>query len=417
MSNFFDKVSNRFKLGKHYRMERFGISFVSLFALLMVCVIVCFTTSVKKQQSDLKSVAMYTTRFQTSRTRISGTVDGIYKSEDGKSCMVLLKFDDITQISTDAANYQMFLTSANVQGNPFDLQYAPSGSIYMFGSSGYMGIYLYSSTGFEPQILDLVVRCNSELVSVQNASSVGNDASFSKYDQFRIYFNPGAASVTTAACLGKPNFELFDVYEELICRKQEMRLQSILQADLETLRVNLNAISEYENRLGLINIDGLNIIVPERPDGILGDSIEVRDDGQLIYHCVERTPRGVNFNWWDGSIQNGYLDKVVPEGMTYINWLAILNKEPRRFDLSNMKWYLSDGSAWADYESVNDTIGPAKDINNTISLLTEAYRTYYSTKSDYQSSHLRDLLALEFEARNVATNYTINTSENVLRLY
>lgn len=411
------KFVNKLKLGKHYRMERFGVEFVSLIILLIVCASVCFVTSVNKSRTALVTNAIYTTKFTTSRTQASGTVEGVYKSGDEKGCMVILHFDDITKVSTDAANYQMFLTSADVSGNPAVMTYAPSGSIYMFGSSGYMGIYLYSTTGFDAQILDLVVRCNSEIVPAQGASTANKDASFDKYDQFRVYFNPGGLDATIAACLNDNDFTLFDIYEELICRSKEQTIRNALNTDLEKLRVDLNAISEYENRLANINIDGASIVVPDRPEYIAGDSIEKREDGQLIYHCEQVVGRGVNYDWWDGSIQNGYLQDVIPDGMTYVSWLTALNKESSSFSVSDIKWYLTDGTLWNDYNSANGSIGPAKDINNTINSLLSAYQTYYNDKRTYQTNDLRNLLNLELEARNVEMNYTINSSESVLRLY
>lgn len=417
MSGKFDKVTNALRLGKHYRIERFGISFIVLSLALIMCVSVCLMTSIEKKNVTLATQSLYTTSFSTSRTNVRGSVQGVYRSEDGKGCMVILQFDDIAKVSTNAANYQMFLTSAYLSGNPFDLLYRPSGSIYMFGSSGYMGIYLYSESGFEPQILDLVIRCNAELVSVQASSTVSEDASFDKFDQFRLYFNPGATNAKVVSCLNGNDFTLFDIYEELICRENEKNIRAILQEDLEAMRVSLNAISEYESRLGNISIDGANMIIPERPVGVLGDYIETREDGQLIYHCEVRAPRGVDFAWWDGSIQEGYLDDIIPDGQSYMSWLNTLNKEQGRFNVGSVSWYLSDGSAWADYEGIDDAIGPAKDMNNTISLLLTAYSNYHNIKSKYQQDHLRDLLALEMEARNVETNYTINASDAVLRLY
>lgn len=413
----FENIANKLKLGKHYKIERFGVMFVSLFLLLVCCVGVCLRADMVRNNEVRAAQAVYTTEFATSRTGVSGKVIDVYKSEDGKGCMVLLKFDDITKVSTDAKNYQMFLTSAFVSGNPLYMSYAPSGSIYMFGSSGYMGIYLYSATGFGTEILDLVVRCNSELVPVQGANAVGDDASFAKYDQFRVYFNPSGTNAAVVSCLNDNDFTLFEVYEELICREREQSIRLTLQTDLKQLYADLNLIAEYENRFGLIGIDGATMVVPERPVGILGDSVTIDENGKYIYHCEQVVPRGVNFDWEAGSIKDGYSDSVIPEGMSYTSWISQLNKETGNVRLPKADdWFLSDGTAWVDYNT-QDTIGPVKDMNTTISLLTNAYKSYYEHKKDYQIDHLRSLLLLELEARNVESYYTINTSEDVLIIY
>ena len=413
----FESISNKLKLGKHYKMERFGVLFVTLFLLLSFSVGVCLRADIVRKNEIRVSKAMYTTNFATSRTGVTGSVEGVYKSEDGKGCMVLLKFADITKVSTDAKNYQMFLTSAFVSGNPLYMSYAPSGSIYMFGSSGYMGIYLYSESGFGTEILDLVVRCNSELVPVTGASSVGKDASFAKFDQFQVYFNPSGTNATVVSCLNGNDFTLFDVYEELICREREQAIRDTLQSDLKQLYADLALISEYENRMSLISIDGATMVVPERPIGVLGDTVTIDENGKYVYHCEQIVPRGVNYDWEAGSIRDGYLDSIIPEGMTYTSWMSQLNKHTGNIKLPKAEqWFLTDGTMWVDYNT-QDTIGPVKDMNTTISLLTNAYKSYYSHKKDYQVDHLRSLLLLELEARNVESYYTINASDDVLRIY
>lgn len=417
MGSFKDKMSNSFLFGKHRRLERFGVLFMVLVLCMGALAGVCYYHDYVDTHEALSATAMYTTTFTTSRTDINGTVTGIYRSEDGKGCMVMLHFDNIASISTDANNYQLFLTVADVAGNPLTLSCSPSGSVYMFGSSGYMGVYLYSEAGFGMEILDLVVRCNAEIVSAQNAGTVSTDASFDKFDQFRVYFNPAASDATVVSCLNDNDFTLFEVYEELVCREQETALRETLQADLERLKVDLAAITEYENRLVSISLDGASIILQDRPEYIIGDSVETDDNGNLIYVCEKVVPRGVNFDWYNGSVADGYLRNVVPEGSTYTSWITALNKETGSLQLPKAaSWYLTDGTAWVDYGSY-DTVGAAADINNTITLLTNAYQTYFTDKQTYQTMHLRELLSLELEAQSVAANYTINASENVLRLY
>lgn len=420
MGSFMDKMSNSF-FGKHYRIERFGVMVISILLLMFVLGGVCLRTSMIKNKNTRAAQAIYTTAFATSRTGVTGTVVDIYKSEDGKGCMVMLKFDNISRVSADANNYQLFLTaasSAEIPGNPRHMTSAPSGSIYMFGLTGYMGVYLYSETGFGDEVLDLVIRCNSELVPVQKASTVSEDASFDKFDQLRIYFNPSGTDATVASCLNDNNFTLFNVYAELICKTREREIHDLLDTDLANMYANLEAIKEYENRLNMLTtVDGYHVVALDRPEYIKGDAIEKDENGDYVYTCEMTAPRGLNFEWRNGSVIDGYLSALLPEGMSYSKWLSNLNKQEGRLVVpKSTDWYLSDGTSWADYGAY-DMTGSAADINATITALTTEYQNYFTNKQLYQVTHLRSLIDLESEARSVEMNYTINTSEDVLRLY
>ena len=196
--NFFSNMTSR-----HKRMETFAVSFGILIFGILVVTIVSFGMFIQQQNNTLSSKAIYTTDFSTSKTNIPGTVVGVYASEDRTKAFILMKFDDVKSISTNANNYQVFMTGINGQKRRETLKSSPAGSVYVFGNSGYMGIYLVNNEGFPTQILDIVVRANAELVKKSdNVSSENtNDESFSNYDQFRIYANPGATDATVLKCL------------------------------------------------------------------------------------------------------------------------------------------------------------------------------------------------------------------------
>lgn len=412
-------MGNFFKNGKHYRIERFGIMFVSLFLVLCVSVGVCLRADMTYGEEQKKSQVIYTTSFRTSRTGVTGKVDGIFKSTDGKSCMVLLKFDDITKVSIDAKNYQMFLTTADVKGNAKKMSYRPSGSIYMFGSTGYMGIYLYSTSGFaENEILELTMRCNAELVPVSSAGTVTEDASFAKYDQFQVYFNPAGTSIAKVECFDNMNFTMSDVYEELICRSQETAIREQLNADLAQMQADLNLIEEQESRFGITKVGGMEVVPPARPEYVGSDFIETDEDGSYIFVCEDVVPRGIDFDWFHGSVKEGYISGLVPEDMTYAKWIAQVNKEQGSFkNHSASNFVLSDGTPWLEYAAEDSDEGTNQKINTIISSLIQSYSTYFSHKQDYQTNHLKKLLTLELEAKNVETDHTINSNDDVLVLW
>lgn len=395
-------------------MERFGVLF------FLLCLSMCVTMTcifIKKKEDDKKTLSnnvMYTTKFTTSLTNQSGTVENIFKNKDNTKVFILLKFDDISKVSTDAANYQMFLTGTSLNLTQTTLKCNPSSCIYMFGSTGYMGIYLVESRGFEPQILDLVVRCNSELVT--NESSRTNteaeiDASFSKHDQFRIYFNPGGTNAIQTEVLDTEVMNASDIYEELVSREKETKIRETLQQDLKTMQTNLTAIQDYT---ALLERDGL--VVPEMPALIKGDVVEEDENGILRLTTDTVIAKGFHFNWQDGSIREGYLDDLC-DGLSYAQFFVAKNQEVNGvpFSTSKLEWYYQDGSLFDG--SIASDVNTVATINNEITWLTTAWNTYYQNKSTYQCTHLKSLLTLEMDTRNVDTNCTINASDDVLTLY
>ena len=248
-------LMEKLKLGPHYRMERFSLLFCVMIVGIFITTGLCFAAHVQSQNTTLDEQAIYSTEFETSKTGVSGKVVDVYSSKDKTKTLLLLKFDDTKVVSTNADNYQMFLTGASVEQNKQTLDGVPSGSIYMFGNTGYMGVYLVNKDGFGPQILDLVVRCNSELQtkSSENAEATGKeveDKSFADYDQFRVYFNPGAAKAKHLDCLdGTKAPSITNFYNEAVITPQEDAIHKQLETQVNDMRVSLNQIQESEKRL------------------------------------------------------------------------------------------------------------------------------------------------------------------------
>ena len=188
--------------GQHYTIQRFGllIGFVSM--ILLLCVGSGVYSQYKYDANRLTTVASYTKEFKMSRTESAGEVVNVFSNQNRTKAFVLLKFKDITQVSANANDYQMFLGVKKVSGNKSGWSYKPAGSIYVFGTTGYVGIYLTNEAGFESQVLELTLRGNSEIVPVtaKVVEETGQE-SFAKYDQARFNINPGATSVQTLDAL------------------------------------------------------------------------------------------------------------------------------------------------------------------------------------------------------------------------
>lgn len=417
-------LMEKLKLGPHYRMERFSLMFGLLMVSLLVVTGMCFVAHVQTQNNTIGEQAIYSTEFQTSRTGVSGKVVNVYSSEDRTKAFLLLQFDDTSMMSTNANNYQMFLTGASVEQNKQTLDGIPSGSVYMFGNTGYMGVYLVNKDGFGPQILDLVVRCNSELQTQesQDVDKEVEDKSFVDHDQFRVYFNPGASKAEHLACLDSNKApSVSDFYNEAVIVPQEEKLHETLTKQVDQLRVDLNKIDEYAER-----VENAGINLPATPDIIAGDKVVTNEDGTYTYKPATVVPGGYDLDWQNHSVVDGFLDDLIAEtdtpNMTVDQFFAMMAREANgdatgnQLDTNRIEWTLNDGTALSSLSGGSSASRYTK-YTEMCNDLTSAWRTYYNAKVTYQRDTLGSLLDLEVDKDSVLTGSSINTSENVLQCY
>lgn len=416
-------LMEKLKLGPHYRMERFSLLFCVMVVGILVTTVSCFVAHVQTQNTTLGEQAIYSTEFETSKTGVSGKVIDVYSSEDKAKTLLLLKFDDTKVVSTNADNYQMFLTGASVEQNKQTLDGIPSGSIYMFGNTGYMGIYLVNKDGFGPQILDLVVRCNSELQTnaSEDVDEEVEDKSFVNYDQFRVYFNLGASKAKHLDCLdGSKAPSIKDFYNEAVITPQEDEIHAQLETQVNNMRVSLNQIHEYEERL---KTEG--VTVPAEPSVIAGDKVIPNDDGSYTYKPATVLPGGYDLDWQHTSVADGFIkgliEKTDSPNMTVDQYFAMMTREANadasgnKLDTNNIEWQLNDGTLISSLSG-----GKSSRYTKYMEMcndLTNAWHTYYNQKVDYQREMLGSLLDLEVSKDSILTSSSVNTSENVLQCY
>lgn len=428
-----NNILAKLKLDSHHSIERFGLTFL----ILVTCVAIVLTTIIFKYRKDnkqqLTSTVMYTTNFKTSKTGVAGTVENIYCDTKHTKAFLLLKFDQsaIKSISTDAKNYQMFLTGSSLTQEGTRLNINPSGLFYVFGTTGYMGIYLTEASGFENQILNLIVRCNNELVQQQTSDDeevVYYDETFDEYDQFQIFFNPGGKSAPIAEFLDNSNdgITVANIYEELISRPQEMAIRQTLWSDLQKLKTDMDVIAEYERR---VKDDG--IAVKDPVSDIKGDIITDKknvlvaslkyedaktkvDSNTMLYLKPKSVPpKGVNFNWQDKTIAQGYIKDLAGK-LTPAQYLSQLladtTTEVADTEILDTTWYRTDGTEFVVNEILDSDVQTEADIE----ALQEAWNAYETDKTTYMCTDLISLLKLEVQALDSDTNFTINNSDNVL---
>lgn len=408
------KISDRFQwlFGSHYKMERFGVMFSVLclcMALLMGSIV---SRKIKMDRVTLGNEVIYTTTGTMSLSGNTCNLVNIWRDDLGTKCFVLLQFTDPSRIVTDAKQYQVFLTGSNLNSGKEVLQSNPQGIIYMFGNTGYMGIYLVDAAGFPAQIVNMIIRCNSLAVTPMENLPEYPDASSYQYDQMRVYFNPGGSAYNPGAFLNEARMDIYDIYEGTIAAGSEAAIRESLDADLRDMQAALVSASEYERRLSQEH----GISIPEKPVQIRGDEIIVSGDGALSLKTSYVLSGGYDFDWRGGSIQSGYLSSVIPDGYDMASYLS--NQRTRAatntFSTAGLRWYHSDGTL---FDSSNPLgLSSIASINNDIDGLTKAWSDFYAAKLRYQTVDMAALLSTELGVRDAIGNYTQNT-ENVVSIW
>jgi hypothetical protein len=418
--------AKRFKLDSHHAIERFGV-FFGLFAVSGLVITAGSGAAAFQSNQDLVShTALYTTQFTTSKTELKGDVDGVYVNENGNRALVMMHFSNNAQISYDALDYQAFLLGSDSSLNTEPVSTAGvEGEFHVFGSTGYVGVLLDADQPFDRQVLNLTMRANAELSFTEepeaDAEAVG-DQSFSKYDQWRVFFNPGAEEATVIPALDALTFDPARAFYDVVLHEEETTARDALDAKLLEMRTDLAQIEAYTGDLETTKVDGLFLRPPMVPDTIASDEITGESSSQAengestLELSTERTvPGGFDLDWRNGDVYDGYLDDLAPAGMSYSEYLAQKRDEDSDStsqSITNMEWILSDGSDLTkDYQSSDTTMRPLMNVMNNLS---QAYQNYSKHKAEYQSDLTLDLLRLDIDLRDVQSNSTVNVDEKFL---
>ena len=420
--------NRKFKLDSHHAIERFGV-FVCAFALIGLAVMVGSGASAYRAGEDsLSSTALYSTEFTTSKTRLKGSVDGVYTNRSGTRALVMMHFPQGAAISYNAADYRAFLlgSTRNLASEPVSTP-GVNGAFYAFGSTGYVGVLLEADQAFDRQVLNLTVRATKELSYKESQTTEPNkemadDATFQRYDQWRVFFNPGASGAIRIGALDAAAFDPTRAYYDIVVQKEEAATRDKLDQKLIELRANLARIEAYTADLQTTKVDGIFLRPPSVPASITGDQVtgssagETRD-GRSTLRLETRTtvPGGFDFDWRAGTVYDGYLNTLVPTGQSYVQYLTDKRKEGSAATngtngtsstVANMEWKLSDGSDLKkDYRSSDTAMRP---LTNVMNNLSQAYTDYLRNKAKYQSDLMLELLSLDVKLRDVQANSTVN---------
>ena len=432
-AKFRAKVTSR-----HFAIERFGINFGLLSFALLVCLGLAYKAQYDYANAIVNNQALYTTQFTTSKSNVNANVIGLYDNKAHTRSFLLMKLSDVSQLPMDANKYQFFMCGEDGHGNYAPVKGSPAGIFYVFGTTGYVGLYLVNNAGFQPQILNVVGRINSPIVDNPNSDDAG-DSNFKKYDEFRVRFNPGARVVKTVAALdGKAEPSVSQLYSDMILNRQQKEAKKQLNKDLQKMQIDLNKIHDYEQRLQIYD----HVRLPKSPKYIRGDKI-VEKKGLYYLKTSHVMPGGYDLDWQNRTIEQGFINGVIKAnhldpsytGTDVINEMAKKRKNAdsgtdpdMSTSIPNDSWRYADGKKVTeatvtgdgssnDDSSSDSAITKQSQLNNDIQGLESAWSNYISDKEKYQSEDLEILIAMETTYRQANSFSAINDHKSVLKIY
>ena len=417
--------SNLNIMNKHKKIERFMFSFFSILIPLILMSFVSIYNKFGVDKNTLSSRAVYTTEAVFSRTNQTGKVVGVYTNEEKTRGMVLIKFDNGVNISSSASDYKVFTTASNLKKGKENLSSKPEGSVYVFGTSGYIGLYFVNNAGFESQIFKSTIRMEKEFKTVDEKVVKGKEVSgesYSKYDQADFYYNLGASQATNLTTLENADFSVQDFYVEALGTKVNNDKVSQINERLNRMSKLMLQIREMKSRLESTSVDNTKLVVPDIPNEIKSDNFSGSGDS-ILYTTDYVYPGGLNFNVKDVDLKTGYFksinnSKLNPDNLSVSRFLAKLkNEQSNATYLSKYepKWTMSDGSKLEDFvKNIGVDNAAVSSMNDNIQTYVNLVNAYLTDKIGYQTGDLRDLLSLDISLENATTNVDSASNDRFL---
>jgi hypothetical protein len=401
--------------GKHKKIERFMVTFFTISVPLILMTGISIYNKFGLDDQMLISRAIYTTEATFSRTNETSKVVGVYTNSDKTRGMVLIKFSDGVNISSNASDYKVFTTASNLKKGKEDLTSKPAGSIYVFGTSGYIGLYFVDNGGFNSQIFKSTIRMEKEFKSVDDKKIVKEQLpgeSYSQYDQADFYYNLGASEATKLTTLDNAEFSIQDFYVEAVGSKLNNDKRKEITDNLNNMSKTMLQIREMKSRLESTSVDGVGLIVPDLPKEISSDNFSGSGD-DILYSTDYVYPGGLNFNWKDIDLKKGYFKSINnkyinPDDLSLSKFLVKLREQQSKSDAVKKfehQWVMSDGSKFEDFvRTIGLDNSGVESMNSNVANYTSLLDSYMEMKQAYQTKDLKDLLSLDVTFDNATTN-------------
>lgn len=393
---------------RRHRIEAFTLSLVLILACLGMDCVSIFASNYKENKELLNGNAIYAPNFTTSLSGVPGTIEQVYSNADSTKCAILVHFDDMSKLSVNAEDYQMFVRSFDISTGRGALRKVldMTGGYCIFGGSGRALLYLSSSQGFGSHPLECIVRSNRTVYTAgsdtqEMQQQKEQDSTFATYDQYRIIINPHARDVSKVDFLD--DLDTQALYKQAIVDNAEADMRESLKGSIAAMQVSYNALTAYRD-----NLEGLDVKVPTLPDEIAGDSFteeETAEGTMLVYQPGYVYAGGVDFDWFHNNLTSGSFLEGVTGSQTPGQFFSVLSAQTvidseTLQELNTSGWSKRDGTAISD----NSDDENSATIRNNINGYVTAVRDYCNKKKKYQREELVNYLKLEYNMENAGEN-------------
>jgi hypothetical protein len=204
--------------------------------------------------SNYANTTVFTPNVVTSLSGAQSSVMLYRMNTQKNQIFILMHMADMTGISLDLSMYEILVTDANKdmkrKGKPKE---NIKGQLYMFGMTGYIGIYLYTEEGqFSNEYKWITVR-NYNPATSNRTPRVQFMAEDAQFDQFHIFVNPGSEAVRTIDFLENhqkgTDLDAVAIYKHTISESLESEIKDEISSSLSELAEVRMSIGEYRRRL------------------------------------------------------------------------------------------------------------------------------------------------------------------------
>lgn len=406
------KFTELIRRSQHFGIERFGITFGLLSVVLISCVIGFLVQSHARDEAYDRKQAVYTASAKSDVAEVTLNAPKVCRSTDGTRAMVVLNVNQreskVSDISTDASSYKARVTTIDNRGKMVASQTNPhpSGGIFVFGNSGYIGIYFVAPNGFarERTLLGL------------ESSYVAKNSTKSDHDRWVFQFNLGADGVQKAKSLDTESFDPSAFYAECIQDDAEKEIRKSLDQNLSDMSDMLLRIKEAKSRVSRDGV-ALEAITPEY---IKGDVITTVNKVTTL-QTKSVAFGGFDFDWRAASLETGYIKAACGsnDSLTFLKYMKSgadttaksADKDPYTLMTQQSgdtdSWIMQDGSSVRD---ASDAV--KKDCKD----LEQLWANYGKAKQEYQVTNIYKLLDLDIEKDSMASVYTSNIEKDAFKV-
>ncbi len=411
---------HKLRLGRHYRMERFTIFFFTLLSSILLFVGLGWNSERIRMNDLVGTKAVYSESLTFSLSGVSGTIEDVYRNSEGTRAYVLVNMSDLSGVSLDTNDYELFLTGFNK-----GLSQDPASSMFLFSTSGYLGIEFYDERGLANEIYDVTIRNNSEVTKRKELTDKQlaelEDASYGEFDQANFYVNVGAEEVVVMDVLDR-ELDPVQLYYALVGRYDEDEVFEEIDTKVDELNQLLVEYDEYNKRLVNLGYEGI-----EKPKFMAGDKID--DEGHFRPEYIVRGAHDIEYIGLRST--DGFVTQVVEDPSRFREYMAerraveqlavnsSSNKEDDPEFNERITEIIRDDGYLLELDGINMSEATSSDLSarDAVNSLMSISGQYLRVKRSLQIESMRNLLILDAEIRTQGQGFSANTDEEFLTIY